>query len=400
MNRSDILAEINRKSAKGYLTREEIIEIGKMHKRLPISQRNWNWLKEQILWPGTGESLRSLVKSKRKEGDEAPDGCVPLPPNSEEIRQELYKERQRLRDERTNLNRKLRDDARVERLRDSIAEAVESLEELPKVEAWEYKEYSDYPIEAISLFSDLHIGMQIDEYCNKYNLEIASHRLDKLVDETIRYCKANGVQKLNIVNLGDLIHGDIHETIRIEEEFDVVTQVMQAGELLSRALNKLQEAAPEVVYRSCSDNHSRIVANKKESIEKENFFRLIDWYLEERLKDTHIEFAHDNLTVSMGKFRLLNGKLVMFAHGHLNRPNHAFQDFIGATEEYVHYVLLGHYHSEKTKYFQNMKVIINGSICGVDQYAESIRKYTKPAQTLLIFDKDNVINYSIGLDIR
>ena len=47
-----------------------------------------------------------------------------------------------------------------------------------------------------------------------------------------------------------------------------------------------------------------------------------------------------------------------------------------------------------------MRVYINGSICGTDPYADSIHKYTKPKQTLLIFDGDNVLNFSIDLDIR
>ena len=89
----------------------------------------------------------------------------------------------------------------------------------------------------------------------------------------------------------------------------------------------------------------------------------------------------------------------MFAHGHNDNPNRIFQSFIGATEEYIHYVLLGHYHNEKVKNFQNMRVFINGSIVGTDDYAASKRLYTKPSQMLLVFDADNVIHYSINLDI-
>ena len=249
------------------------------------------------------------------------------------------------------------------------------------------------------MVSDLHIGVEIDEYCNKYNLEIASKRLEKLADETIKYCRQNNVQRLTVVNLGDLIAGIIHATIRIQQEFDAIEQVMQASELMSRYLNKIQEAAPEVIYRSCSDNHSRMVADKTQALEKENLFRLVDWYLEERLKNTRINFVHDNLSENLGKFYLHNGKLVMFAHGHLENYNRVFQSFIGATQEYVHYVLLGHWHKETMKTFQEMKVFINGSIVGTDQYAENKRLYTKPAQTLLIFDEDNVINHSINLNI-
>lgn len=396
MTRNEIIEKYNELlSANGNLSHDDYITLGVMHRELPQNERNWEWLTVTTCYPNTAESYRALIKRYMK-ANKINVEVDTLPQSVNEIH-ELYKERQRLRDERTTLNRQLRDEARVERLRDSIVLAVEELKALPQCK---YQGYvGESRAEAIAMLSDLHIGMCIDEYCNKYNLEIATKRLDKWVKDVIKYCKANDVVKLNVVNLGDLIHGDIHTTIRVEQEFDVITQVMQASELVSKALNELQKAAPVVVYRSCSDNHSRILPNKNESIEKENFFRLIDWYLEERLKDTNIEFAHDNLTTSMGKFRLMNGKLVMFAHGHLNKPNHSFQDFIGATGEYIHYVLLGHFHEERAKHFQNMRVLTNGSVCGTDQYAESIRKYTKPAQTLLIFDEDNLINHSINLDI-
>ena len=90
----------------------------------------------------------------------------------------------------------------------------------------------------------------------------------------------------------------------------------------------------------------------------------------------------------------------MFEHGHQLKPNMSFQSLIGMVEEYVHYVFLGHFHEEKMKTYQNMRVWCNGSLCGTDPYANSIHKYSKPKQTLLIFDNDNVLNFSIDLDIR
>jgi len=403
MNRQDILDAIK---AKDTLRNDDFLQLGLMHKQLPRGERNWQWLTDVTGWPGTCENYRCFVKAcqhgaskHRKEFESKVSEIKSDAPTEEQIdaMHELYKERQRLRDERTNLNRKLRDESRIERLRDTIAEVIPTLNELPKCK-WVGSAFDG--VEAVALFSDMHIGMEIDDYCNKYNLKIARARVDKWVADVIKYCKRSNVIRLNVVNLGDCIHGIIHDTLRIESEFDAVEQVMQASEIISQALNKLQEASPEVIYRSCSDNHSRMVADKHQSLERENYFRLIDWFVEERLKGTNVKFAHDNLSISMGKFRLLNGKLVMFAHGHMNKPQRAFQEFIGATEEYVHYVLLGHYHEEKVKFFQNMKVFVNGSICGADQFAESIRKYTKPAQTLLIFEGDDLINHSIGLDIR
>ena len=396
MTKEEIINQVKSLN-KTHLTNDEVVMVGLMHRELPKEERDWQWMADLINWSGSKESLRQFVLRRVDKVETMETVADNMDKGFDEQRQELFKERQKLRDERTELNRLLRDDARVERLRDSIRDAIKSLDKLPKVS---YQGRATNPFkEAIAMVSDLHIGVEIDEYCNKYNLEIASKRMDKLAEDTIKYCKQNNVNRLNICNLGDAISGTIHTTLRIQQEFDAIEQVMQASELLAKYLNRIQEAAPEIIYRSCTDNHSRVVADKHQSIENENFFRLIDWYLQERLHNTKIKFANDNLSDNLGKFYLNNGKLVMFAHGHLENYNKVFQNFVGATEEYVHYALLGHYHSEKLKTFQNLRVYINGSIVGTDQYAESKRLYTKPSQTLLIFDDDNVINYSIGLNI-
>lgn len=175
---------------------------------------------------------------------------------------------------------------------------------------------------------------------------------------------------------------------------------MKASEFLAEALNRLQEAAPEVIYRSCSDNHSRVTQNFKDNIEKENYFRLIDFYLKARLKDTGIVFAEDNLDVDLGFFELLNGKKVVFAHGHRDNVNTAIQNALGATRQYVDYVCVGHYHESKMKSFQGAKVFVNSSICGSDGYAQSKRLYGNAEQTLLVFEGGNLsVNY-ISLDIK
>lgn len=385
------------RSEKGYLTKDDIYEIGIAHRKLPKQSRNWARLLGLTGGFSSAQSYRSFVLRRMKSEGMAP-GKDSSAQSELEQRHELYKERQLLRDERTAINAMLRDSARVDRFREELKEEARKLKGI-KFEECRLSP-SECEAEAVALLSDVHLGMQIDELCNTYNMEIAAKRIDKWVNDVARYCKANNVRRLNVINLGDMISGEIHPSIRIMQECDVAKQVMVAGEMLANALAKLQSCAPEVYYRSVSDNHSRFMPDLHQSLERENFFRLIDWWLEERLANTKIKMPKDNVNFRTGKFRLMNGKLCMFEHGHHMKPNQTFQDMIGMVEEYVHYVFLGHYHCEKMKTFQNMRVYINGSVCGTDPYADSIHKYTKPKQTLLIFDGDNVLNFSIDLDIR
>lgn len=376
------------------LSAESIIEIGLMHKQLPQGLRSWNRLAAAINWDGTGQSLRSfinrntiLISKKETKIEMAKD-------NKLENFAEEYKEKVQVRDTWNAYRRTLREDARIDSLKNTITDAAKALPTLPKVEKASYK---GTETEAILMLSDLHIGVLCDNFYNKYDSNIAALRLGKLATQTIKYCKQNKVKTLNVVNLGDLIQGLIHVTARIEEEMEVIEQVMTASEMLANFLDLLQEAAPEVVYRSCTDNHSRTIANKDEAIEKENFGRLIDWYVEARCKNTSVKFVYDNLDPSLGLFELANGKKVVFTHGHLDNINTAFQHFIGATKTFIDYALLGHYHDSKMKGFQDFKVFINGSIVGTEQYALSKRLFSSPSQTLLVFDGETIVNHIIDL---
>ena len=404
----------------GEYTRDEAFEIGKKFKELEFKPLTWNELATKLGY-SNGEALRGLVKNRlTRDGDLHSEPSIineieekvlnnePIDNEelSEEIEQKLatlFKEQVKYRDLLSAYRKKLRDEARLEVMFDTIKDCVKDLKTLPQVTYFNTQERvsimkrGETPNEAVLLLSDLHIGVECDNFYNQYNSTIASERMSILVANVIDYCQRNRVQRLNILNLGDLIHGIIHVSARVEQEMDVINQVMVASEILSQSLNLLQNAAPEVIYRSVVDNHSRVVANKNEHIEKENLSRLIDWYVQERLKGTRIKFVNDNIDIGLGKFDLLNGKKIAFSHGHEDNLSTTFQNFVGATKEYIDYICMGHFHCEKMKSFQDAKVIVNGSIVGTEQYALSKRLFSHPSQLLLLFEDKNLITISIDL---
>lgn len=387
MDRKDIENRIAKaKKDKEEFNESLLAELGFMMKGLPKDERDWDWLAVEVGWKGTGNALWHSINGYLSLAEKASSAGKEF--------ERLEKAKQKLRDARNDYARMLREDARIEALKESFVSAVRGLPSLPKLQPATKRKGN---VEAVALFSDLHVGVEIDDYCNRYNSGIAAERVSRWVDSVKAYCKKFGVRRLDVLSLGDAIAGIIHVTIRLQQQFDVITQVMVAGELLAQALNRLQGAAPEVVYRSCTDNHSRVVADKSQAIEKENLGRLIDWFIEERLKGSRIKFAKDNLSSDLGKFRLLNGKVAMFSHGHLDMKNQVFQNYVGATREFVDYIFLGHYHSPETKSFQNCRVFINGSIVGPDQYARDRRLFSDPSQKLVLFDEDNVIDIDISL---
>ena len=401
----------------GNYTDEEVYQIGCKHKSLYLGDRNWKELSKFLGvvdkdgTPKTGEDLRLWIKNKQYldgtitknvqllSGKTINDVTIDeFEANIAEQKRALYIQQTKTRDEHNAYRATLRDEARIQRMKETLANGIVKLSTLPSV-TYEGPEY-DIPKEAVLLFSDLHIGCNVDNFYNKYNIEIARKRVKKLVKDTINMCKEHEITRLNVLNLGDLFSGIIHVTGRILDEADVITEITTAAEILAEALSELQEAAPEVIYRSCTDNHSRIIADYKQHIEKENLGKIIDWFAEERLKDSAIVFAHDNLEDDIGMFTLLNGKNVMFAHGHREKIATCVQDFEGATRKYIDYVCVGHYHCSKMKSFQNTKVFINGSIVGTEEYAYSHRLFSEPEQTLILFENNNVIVDYINLNIK
>lgn len=396
---------------RGEFTEDELYEIGVRYKEeVPLSEKNWSELVELLGVVGedgelkNGEAFRCWIKAKQKDdgtlrknvtmltGQTIEDISMPdFEDKLREIKREHYKDLTKIRDEYNAYRLDLRAEARIERFQDGLLEAIKNKPALEKIEVANSVEND---IEDVMLLSDLHLGCKVDSFYNKYDVEIAKESVQKYVNWEIEHCKKLGVRRLNVVNLGDIVAGAIHVTGRIEQEINVIEQITTACELLANVLNQLQAAAPEVVYRSCTDNHSRLTANFRENIEGENFSKIIDFYLEARLKDTNIVFAHDNLDEEIGSFELLNGKRFMFVHGHHDNYNTVCQDFIGATKQYVDYIALGHWHCSKLKTFQGMKVFVNGSILGTDTYAYSKRLFGNPEQTVITFDGDNVgVNY-------
>ena len=390
---SDYIKSFNKRP--GEYTRDELYEIGMAHKQLDQNDKSWATLCEIVGWPGAVNSYRNFVNRHYKSTHPDPEVAEEEENDYDTAMRNLYVEQTKVRDLNNDYRRNMREEARIQAMMDEVKEAASQLNALPKVEV--PKVTAIKGTEAVLAFGDLHIGPDFKNSYNEYNYDVAVQRVNKLVADTIKYCRANNVTRLNFLNLGDLIAGLIHPTIRLEQRLDLTEQIMKAAELTAGALNALQAAAPEVVYRSVVDNHSRPIANKNEHIEKENFNKIIDWFIEERLKHTDIIFAHDNIDDGIGKFNLQNGKLVMFAHGHQDSADRCFQNFFGATREFVDYIILAHYHNSKEKTFNGMKVYVTGSIIGTDPYAYGKRLFSDPEQKLLVFDGDNVVDININL---
>ena len=402
----------------GEFTEDELYEIGcKFKNELPLSEKDWSWLVEKLGpvnskgEPKSGETFRIWVKSRQyqngdiKKNEHMLSGQTindltfeEFENKTEEIKRDLYKQQVKTRDSLNAYRRVLREEARLEDFKQLMRDAVADITKLPAIHYTGSNDPDECNAEAVLMLSDLHIGVAISNYFNNYNVEICRMRLEKVLEDTVKYCHAEGVKRLYVLLLGDTCQGLIHTNARLEQQINVTQQIMTASEILADFFNRLQIAAPEIIIGTCTDNHCRMMPALHESIEAENYGLLIPFYLKARLKNTNIRFKEDNLDQEIGLIEFENGKVGVFMHGHHDNVNTVFQNMVAYTHRLIDYGFIGHYHCEKMKTFNTFKLFINGSLVGMDQYAFSKRLLSNPAQTLLVFDGDNIVNHSINLE--
>jgi len=314
----------------------------------------------------------------------------------EELDDKLYKTKVKTGDKLREFRSLLRVESRVENLIEHIIKAVDTM---PKLDLQHNRdiEFTGNKT-AILKISDWHLGKVVDNYFNKYNKQILAERVDKLIDETIKYCTIMGVNTLYIANLSDLIEGNLRATSRVESEEDTIAQVMHVSEVLSNMIAEFVRHGYTVKYLSTLDNHSRGNVNYKEHIEIESFAKMIDWYLEARIGNK-IEFIKSPFDPNIG-YAEIEGKNHFFVHGHLKAHsiNTIVQNLaipLGLKVDYVH---MGHWHKADVKEFHFAKVYINPSLVGVDDYAFNNGWFSKAGQKLLVIDKENEIDINIVLN--
>lgn len=392
----------------GTYTQDEIFEIGMLHKSLPQKEKNWASLSAYLNYNGTGEQLRQFVLYRQRKVNEVKKIVEESSSSSSEdvvkdtsSYEDDYKNKTKLRELLNEYNGHLRKEAKLESFLELLKESIE-----PFAKAQITKKINkddvckDVPeSEAVLPFADLHLGNDTHNYRNTFTLDTARARVNQICNDTITYCKQNNVKTLHFLNLGDLISGLIHESLRYTQKLNVVNQLMKAVEIVAEMLYDLGANIPEVIYRSVTDNHSRMNANLSQSIDAENLNLLFTEFLKLKLANmSNIKFCENDIDISIGRFYLKNGKCIVYAHGDKEKKVSVVQDTMGLIREFPDYIFLAHYHNAAEHTFQGAKVFVTGSICGTDNYAFSHRLFGDAEQKLVIFRDRNILNISIMLN--
>ena len=310
---------------------------------------------------------------------------------------EIKKERVKLQDMRNLVNKQVRELSRKENLGEVLEKKLTELEMQPKIINDEYKNRVTSNRDMVCLISDIHYGIKTTNALSPYDSDICKLKMNYLIDKTIKFSLENDVDKLYVMVLGDEISGLIHNTTRLEQREDVISQVIEVSELLYESIVKLANNLPYVIVGLAQGNHSRVMADKKDSLEHENFTRLIKEFLRLRLANISnvllLENVFDESIIELN----IRGYNVIGLHGQNDKLNN-LDRLIEMFDKKIDYVCLGHYHQSKEFETNKTEIIVNGCFSG-DDYSKRLRLYNKPIQKLLLFDDTGKIaTYNINLD--
>lgn len=320
-----------------------------------------------------------------------------------QLKDEIYKEKKKLYDQRREYNKLLTSDARAEHLNEELIKAAYRLNDKHPLQFKEKWFEVNSHKEAVMFWSDWHYGMLTNNIWNTYNTTICKDRVKTFVEISKEFIRLNNISKLNIVMLGDAAHGSIHTGCRIQSEEDACDQLMNVSEIMAQAINDLSNEVNNIDVYSCYGNHLRTIQDKKDSIHSDNMEKLIPWWLRQRLQgNTKIRIIESEYK----EFTKLNvlGYNICCVHGDLDNFKNLGRDvntiFSRKFGETIDYTVSGDkHHLEEFEQYDIESILIR-SLCGTDDFANNKRLYSKPGQTLMIFNDTygREATYHIPLD--
>lgn len=306
----------------------------------------------------------------------------------EQLKKEVYKEKIKYQDARREYRKELTSEARFENLIDVLKVEIANLDELPLYHYGERVEKNKKPKDAILALSDWHIGAMVDTQWNCYSVDIAKERMEQLLNKVKRYILNYNITNLVVEINGDMVHGLINVSNRVQSEEDVVSQIIIVSDMLSYFINELKPYVRNLKVVTTLGNHGRLIPNKKESINKENMEMLIPEFLKLKLdKDINILTSNG---LDFIKYKI-GDRVICLSHGQYDKVNEVIEDFSKMYKCVPNEIHLGHTHSYKDINDSNIYITVNGSLMGSDEYAVNLRKITKPSQNLIIYDEDRCI---------
>ena len=402
--------EYNQQVGETYRDWQYRLIIGKSQDVIGLT---WNEIAEILGCSCSGETLRKnssgicqyyeYLQAKQAEDDGTPYATKRAIDKLEAKRIEAQKEAYKVQDQRRVYRADIREQARKEVIEDSILLAIQE------------KDFSEpqYPIyinnnidynadqnkEGVLLLSDWHKGMTTTNHWNIFNDTVYQERIAKLIQKTIEYGTKEDIGILNMFVLGDMINGLIHVTTRINNQDDVIHQTIDVSQTLIHMIKTFSMIFPQVNVWFSRGNHERVTPNLKESLSPESFFDLLQFIVKIGVgENDKVVFFENDLNDEIIHANIC-GKTILGIHGHRDKPNTAYKNLATFLKIIPDYIFAGHLHNAAELETNGCEVILNGALCGTDDFAISLRRHSNPSQKFMIFtpEEGRLCTYNINL---
>lgn len=289
-------------------------------------------------------------------------------------------------DERVALNKLIKEQTRIETLKEIAKVCQSKIEPLEVYPVTETK--GDHSL--VIALSDFHYGLEINEFNNVYNVDVFHKRLEFLLNECIKYFSESGkIKDFIVLGIGDFISGIIHNVIRLEARENVMQQIINVSKALAEFLNILSRYA-HVSYFDCVGNHSRLFEDKNNCLAKESFDVLIHYILEQTfIGHNNIEIKNYTISERIGTFSLY-GKNYAFVHGDGFSVETISKDLSAMTKIFYEAIFLGHIHHLYIEEQNGTLVIANGTLAGNDEFCNKLRKTSIPSQNIIEISENGI----------
>lgn len=303
---------------------------------------------------------------------------------------------QMVRDERADAKNKFRQAVRFDRLEDIIARAVETLPPLPPVQSLQPEKGCDDKVGILQV-SDWHYGLETHLHQNHFDTATAFERARSLFQTAKNFYLSQNVSTVYVLVQGDLISGNIHNILRLQNQENLVTQIMGVSELLAENIHYFSQFFQNVCVVFIGGNHERVTPKKDDALAEENYIKLVAWFIEERLRgDTNIDFLrHKDLDSC---YLQVLGKNIGVIHGDRDPFEKAETGLIRLYGVKFDFVFTSHNHHTHYEDIGYCRVISNGCLSGVDEYAKDLRALSYASQNACVLNsKGELLLYPILL---
>ena len=342
------------------------------------------------------EYLNVPIQAARKDVNQA------ITAKSVGLHGEVRKLRADLRKSRKDLSITLEKVGELSEARKLIEEALEPLSPAPirfkAPKKWTKKGKRSYL--AVPLVSDWQIGEVIKaEACSwgAFNWKIAQARVKTYAQEFVQWLDAMrsgyAVKDVTVMVLGDMISGDIHDGLRVTNEFPVPVQAVNAGDLLATFVSLLSGYAEHVRIEFVGlDNHGRLTKKAQWKDGALNNMNYVVFHVAKGRLDKHLNVdMHYHL--DSPAYIDLDGRPILAMHGHqfkswMGIPYYGIQRYRGQKaikhmEEGKPFfeIFCGHWHNSA----RPPGAIMNGALPGTGELDTNVGRHGPPAQTSMLW---------------